>query len=334
MPGIVGLVTTMPRSRAEPELHRMLATLRHETFYRTGTWIDESQGVYVGWVVRQGSFADSMPLGNERRDVVLVFSGEEFPEPGAAGRLRARGHRLDAEGPSYLVHGYEEDRSFPAALNGRFHGCLIDRTRGKTMLFNDRYAMHRLYWHQSRDAFYFAAEAKAILAARPELRRMDLRGLGELVACGCVLEDRTIFRDVRLLPPAAAWLFRNGGLEIKTQYFHPREWETQEALEPEPYFQGIQDVFSRNLPRYFLGPERIGMSLTGGFDTRAIIAWRQPAPRTLPCYTFGGMFRDCRDVVVARQVAALCEQQHEVIRLDRDFLSRFPTYAERSVYLT
>ena len=37
------------------------------------------------------------------------------------------------------------------------------------MLFNDRYGMQRIYYHQSKDAFYFAAEAKAILAVRPEL---------------------------------------------------------------------------------------------------------------------------------------------------------------------
>ena len=48
------------------------------------------------------------------------------------------------------------------------------------MLFNDRYGMQRIYCHESKDAFYFAAEAKAILAVRPELRRMDARGLGRI----------------------------------------------------------------------------------------------------------------------------------------------------------
>ena len=65
-----------------------------------------------------------MPLQNERGDVILVFSGEEFPEPGTAQRLKERGHELDGAGPSYLVHLYEEDPSFPAGLNGRFHGLL------------------------------------------------------------------------------------------------------------------------------------------------------------------------------------------------------------------
>src|SRR3984893_8691738 len=138
MPGIVGLLTTMQRARAEAELHRMVDTPHEESFYGTGTWIDESQGLYVGWAVRQGSCADAMPLCNERRDVVLVFSGEEFPEPGTAQRLKARGHEVDLQGPSYLVHLYEEDApSFPAGLNGRFHGCLSDRRRGTTTLFND-----------------------------------------------------------------------------------------------------------------------------------------------------------------------------------------------------
>ena len=57
-------------------------------------------------------------------------------------------------------------------------------------MFNDRYGMHRIYYHEAKEAFYFAAEAKAILAVRPELRRADPRGLGEFVACGCVLDNR------------------------------------------------------------------------------------------------------------------------------------------------
>src|SRR5881628_2510648 len=244
MPGIVGLLTRMPRERAEPELLQMVETLCHEPFYSTGTWVDESRGVYVGWIVRKDSFSDCMPLRNERGNVVLVFSGEEFPEPGTARRLKERGHRLDHGGPSYLFHLYGEDPSFPAGLNGRFHGLLTDRTRGTPTLFNDRYGMHRIYYHESKEAFYFAAEAKAILAVRPELRRVDPQGLGEFVSCGCALEGRSLFQDVHVLPCAAAWVFRNGSIERKGTYFQPREWEDQAPLELEPYYREISEVFS------------------------------------------------------------------------------------------
>lgn len=334
MPGIVGLITNLPRPQAEAELLRMVEALRHESFYAAGTWIDESLGVYVGWVARKDSFSDCMPLRNEMDEIVLVFAGEDFPEPGTARGLKERGHALDAMGPSYLVHLAEEDPRFPACLNGRFHGLLTDRTRGTAMLFNDRYGMQRIYCHESQDSFYFAAEAKAILAVCPELRRADPRGLGEFVSCGCVLENRTLFDGIQILPPGSAWIFRDRSVQRKTTYFEPREWEEQTPLEAEAYYREVRDIFSRNLPRYFDGPQRTGMSLTGGLDSRMIMAWRKPAQGSLPCYSFGGMFRDCEDVRLARQVAATCGQPYKVIPVGEEFLSRFPRYAERTVYLT
>ena len=334
MPGIVGLLTAMPRGCAEAQLCRMVEATCHGPGYVTDMWVDESLGVYVGWSARIGSFSDGMPLRNERGDVTLVFSGEEFPEPGTAYRLKQRGHCIGEQGPSYLVHLYEEDVAFPACLNGRFHGLLVDKQRGAALLFNDRYGMHQVAYHQAKEGFYFAAEAKAILAVRTELRSVDPQSLGEVVSCGCAMKGRTLFKNVHLLPPGAAWVFRGGSLLERSSYFRPREWEDQPPLDAESYYTEIREIFSRNLSRYFNGPERIGMSLTGGLDTRMIMAWQRAAPASLPCYTFGGTYRDCRDVTIARRVASICQQPHEVITVGGDFLSRFPEYAERTVHLT
>ena len=335
MPGIVGFATKLPRRLAERRLLRMVETLRHESFYRTGTWIDEELGIYVGWAARKHSFCDGMPLINETGDVVLVFSGEDFAEPGTQNRLNERGHEFEAEGSSYLVHLYEEDSRFPVGLNGRFHGLVIDRKRrGTAMLFNDRYGMQRIYYHQAKDTFYFAAEAKAILATQPELGTISPKSLGEFISCGCVLENRTIFEDIHVLPAGAAWMLRDGSVQAKRFYFQPEQWEQQAKLDPEAYYQQMREVFTRNLPRYFGGPQQIGISLTGGLDTRMIMAWHKDAPGSLPCYTFGGMFRDCQDVIVARRVAKACGQPHTVIPVGEEFLSCFPHYAERTVYLS
>jgi asparagine synthase (glutamine-hydrolysing) len=324
----------MPRERAEKQLSRMLETLCHEAFYVSGTWIDASLGVYAGWVARRGSFAEPMPVHNERGDITLFFSGEEFPEPGIITALRERGHSIEPNVPSYLVHRYEEEPDFPKSLNGRFHGLVADRTRGTVLLFNDRYGLQRLYYHEAKDAIYFASEAKAILKVRPELRAVDGRGLAEFVTCGCVLENRSLFSGIHVLPPGAAWIFREGVLEKKGTYFDPQEWEQQEPLEPEEYYRQLRDVFVRNLPRYFNGKERTGVSLTGGLDTRIIMAWRKAEPNSLPCYTFGSMYRDNEDVKLARRVAKICRQPHQVIVTGDEFLSKFAHYAERSIYLT
>jgi len=334
LPGIVGLITKKSRAWAEPQLARMLDTLRHESFYTTGTWIDETLGIYVGWAAREDSFADGMPIRNERGDVVLVFSGEEYPEPGTASRLKEKGHGCSDHGSSYLVHVYEEDPGFPKNLNGRFQGLVADRSRGTATLFNDRFGLQRVYFHEADDAFYFSAEAKAILEVRPELRSTDPRGLGEYISFGCVLENRTLFKGIYTLPPASAWTFRGGAIEKKSAYFDPKEWEEQEPLDSDSYYQHLRDAFATALPHYFDGKERIGVSLTGGLDTRIIMAWRKAPPDSLPCYTFGSMYRENQDVYLARRVAEICGQPYQVITDDERCLSRFPHYAERTLYLT
>jgi asparagine synthase (glutamine-hydrolysing) len=334
MPGIVGLVANLPRERAEAQLQLMLKSMRHEHSYETGTFIDEASGLFLGWAERMDSVSAGMPHANERGNVFLVFSGEEFGDLAAVRSLKAAGHRFPDEGPAYLVHAYEEQTSFLKQVNGRFHGVLVDRNQAVVTLFNDRYGMHRVYYHHSNDGFYFAAEAKAILAVQPALRKVDNRSLGEFASCGCVLENRTLFEGIRVLPPGSAWTFRNRRLEQRASYFDPSDWENQTPLDTETYYAELRDVFARNLPRYFQGPRRIGMSLTGGLDTRMIMAWKKVIGREFPCYSFGGMFRACRDVVVARSVARACGLTHEVISVGDEFLRQFPKYAERSVYLT
>ena len=137
-----------------------------------------------------------------------------------------------------------------------------------------------------------------------------------------------------MLPPASAWVCRNGAVEQKNQYFQPAEWENQERLEPEAYYRELRELFSRDIPRYFAGSERIGVSLTGGLDTRMILAWWKAAPGSLPFYTFGGTYHESQDVLIARKVAKFCGQPYEVIPVGQDFLSSFAQYAERTVYLT
>jgi asparagine synthase (glutamine-hydrolysing) len=334
MPGIVGLISKRPLPWAKSQLQRMLAAMSHESSRVGGTWVDERSGVYAGWTVRRNSPEDGMPFYDKPNDRVLIFCGEEYPEPQTAARLRRKGHPVDGKGAGYLLHLLDEDATFPKELNGRFHGLVVNRAAGTAMLFNDRYGMHRVYYHQTQDTVYFAAEAKAILAAVPELRNIDPRGLGEFVACGCVLEDRTLFGGVQVLPTASSWVFQDGALHQKRKYFEPSEWEEQGPLDPDSYYRLLREVFSTNLPRYLGGDEQVGMSLTGGLDTRMIMAWLKPPPRSLPSYTFGGPFRECQDVTIAREVAKVCEQPHQVIRVDDEFLSRFGDYAERAVYLS
>lgn len=324
MPGLVGIIGRMDPCQARSELDRMVKTLEHERFYQRGIWTDTSLGIYVGWVLRPSLLADLMPLRTETGQVTLLFSGEDYSQAGIG----------VSGGSRPLAERFVSDPTFPAGLDGIFQGLAIDHRCGYATLFNDRFGLHRVYYCEHAEAFYFAAEAKAILAIRPETHSMDLQGVAESVSLGCVLQNRSLFRAINLLPPASAWEFRNASLTRKGKYFHPRQWEEQEPLDPPSYYRAMRDCLVRTVPGYLRANEGVGLALTGGLDTRAIIALGKPAPGCLPCYTYGGPLRESRDVRIARRVAALCDQPHQVLAIGEHFLSRFASYAERTVYLT
>lgn len=309
----------------------MLKAICHEDFYTSGTWGDESLGVYVGWTALKHSFCDGMPLCNEGKDICLIFSGEDYSD-----RRTIRGHengngRAEA---AYLIRQCEQKPNFIQSLNGLFHGVIANRRSGKVTLFNDRYGMHRLCYYAANDGFYFGAEAKAILAVHRELAEVDYKSLGEFASFSCVLENRTIFKGIKVLPGASVWTFSNAELVCKNVYFNPIEWEEQQSLEPNGYYEELRSTLAAKLPHYFAGKQKIGIALTGGFDTRVILALHSPPPRSLPCYTFGGPIRESQDVLVGRKVAGICQQTHQVIEVGNDFLTSFPDYAKRTVFLT
>lgn len=335
MPGLTGIIGVGASEQTGSDLRLMVESMVQEGPYAGGTHIHEGLGLWLGWTSHRGSYSDGAPFWNEARDIALFFSGEDFPAPEELRRLRKDGHDFVQGDAGYLVHLYEEEGPrFVEGLNGRFCGVVLDLREGRVVLFNDRYGLSRVYYHEEGGRVLFSSEAKTILSIRPDLRRVDPRGLGELFACGCVLQNRTLFPGLSLLPGGSLWTFRPGGESHKGAYFRPADWEGQDRLEAPEYYEALKRAWSRALPRYLGGKERVAVSLTGGKDSRMIMAWARPPAGSLPCYTFGGLYRDCQDVRLARRVAKLCDQPHQVLPLSRDFFREFPRLAEQAVYLT
>src|SRR5438876_1997291 len=175
--------------------------------------------------------------------------------------------------------------------------------------------------------------AKSLLRILPSARQLDPVGLAEFVSCGCAMQNRTLFSGVSLLPPASQWTFSPGRPPRKSTYFQKETWENQPGLNAAEYYEKLNETFARVLPKYFSGRRQIGMSLTGGLDSRMIMAWARRPTGTLSCYTFGGTYRDCTDVTIARDVARCCGQPHQTIPVDGEFLGQFATLARKAVYV-
>lgn len=324
MPGIAGLISRQPADRCRRLVEQMTASMQHEKFYVSRTYAAPELGIFSGWIALQGSLAHSQPVVTEHADVALLFAGEFLPDRDA----------YDGDDAAWLIRLYEKKgEEFFNDLNGLFSGLLIDRRTRQAFLFNDRYGMERIYCHEGRDGFYFASEAKALLRVLPELRTFDEDGLAEFLHYGCTLEGKTLFRDIGLLPAASVWTFADEQCD-KRRYFSPTTWESQPALSAERFTAELQDTLTRVLPRYFESDGPIGMSLTGGLDTRMIMACRPEPPHGLVSYTWAGLTGDTLDARLAARVAAACQVPHHIIRIGHDFFSDFASLADRTVYIT
>jgi len=335
MPGIVGIISRRPAAEIARLVNTMAATMRHERFYVTGTFAAPELGVCAGWIAHENSFAAKQVFQNEQKDVALVSSGECFVNAETKNRLKQNGHTFSETGGDCLVHLYEEQgEKFFEALNGLFSGLLIDRRQRKVFLFNDRYGMERIYWHETDDAFYFASEAKALLRILPELREFDHEGVAQFLAFGSTLEERTLFQGVQRLPGGALWKFANDQC-VRETYFSPATWEAQPVLAAEEFETRFAETFRKILPPYFATESNLGIALTGGLDTRMIMACRSENNRNQTCYTFAGQNGETTlDDKIAARVAAACGLEHQLLRLRPDFFSDFAAHADRTVYVT
>lgn len=334
MGGITGIIRKGSPRQSGRELDLMVGCLLHEGTYRSGTFSNERLGVSVGWVTQSGSFCDCLPIWNEEQNVCLIFSGEDYQDRSEVNRLVSAGHQIGSGDASYLVHLYEEvGLKFLEKMNGWFRGLVIDLRSQEVLLFNDRYGIGRICYHENAEGFYFASEAKCLLKVLPQLRSLDSQSLGEVFSCGSVLQNRTLFSGVTLLPGGSVWAFCQARPARKENYFTPREWEEQPSLGENEYYHQLKETWQRVLPKYLPENESAGLSLTGGVDSRMILAWAPRAPGTLPCYTFSGRYRDCNDVKLARRLAKLSQQPYQTIAIDGPFLSEFPSLAEKVAYI-
>lgn len=334
MPGICGIIGNGSPGKRAVELQLMLKQMVHEPHYATGTCIEEQLGVWAGWTAHKDSYADCRPIWNGTKDVCLLFAGEHFPDQSEIDQARARGHQVDPCSASHLTSLYDvASPGFFEKLNGVFCGLLINHRENRVVLFNDRYGLGRIYCHETPDGFYFASEAKAILKALPHLRQLDFQSLGEFFACGCVLQNRTLFPGISLLPGGSAWVFGGGSVRKET-YFDHQQWERLPRLPEAEYYERLKSTMPHILPRYLRASGKLAVSLTGGLDSRIIMAWARPSAGNLPCYSHRGIFRECADARIARRVATVCQQPHRTVLVGDDFLSEFPALAARTVYLT
>ena len=332
MPGLVGIISKQKPDNCERQVRTMLASMQYEDFYNSGVYCNPETSVYVGWTCHRKSYSDCLPVTNHARDLVLLFTGEVFEDQHQPSIGKSEG---SANNAGRLIRLYEDyGENFFEKLNGWFSGLLLDTRRDKVFLFNDRYGMDRIFIHEGKDGLYFSSEAKALLAVLPETREFNPRGLGEFLTCGCTLGSHSLYKDINVLPPGSLWISEHGEVKKRGCYFNIGHWVGQQRIQEKEFLPLMVELFGGLVSRYTGGPLPVGVSLTGGLDSRMVMACLDKIPGEFPCYTFGSLYRDTFDVKVAREVAKACGQPHHVLVLGEEFLHDFQNYLKKAVYIS
>jgi asparagine synthase (glutamine-hydrolysing) len=332
MPGIAGIIGQGPPEAHERLVRTMIQTMAYDDRFVSGVRSACGLGLHAGWVAHRDSYAAKQCRGRQGPRWALV-SGELIPADEGDGR---QGEIPAGTRPRHdlLLDRYEAKGSrFGEDLNGLFSVLLVDELRNRALLLNDRYGIERIYVHERGDTLFFASEAKALLSILPELRAWDEQGVAQFLKFGSTIDGRTLFHGIRFLPGGSLWHFEAGRLR-KDRYFDPGAWESAQPLDEDTFERRFCEVFKESLPKYLVAEKALGISITGGLDTRMIMACLPEDHGKAICYTYAGREGETLDVRLGRKVAETCGLKHHVLRVGEDFLRAFPKYAERTVYAT
>lgn len=333
MPGIFGIISKRPKMVNENELALMQKALNSDNLYSTGKYIIESQSIYLGWTCHKNSFSDCLPVVNETNDLVLIYYGENFCDPELFDQLKRAHHRFDRNNCSYILHMYEEwGKDFLLRLNGIFHGVIIDIINEEIIIFNDRYGLQTINYYEGNDAYYFAAEAKGILALQDNIRDIDVKSLSETLTLDYVLDNKTLFKSIFKFDAGTYLVFDKNCRSKKIKYFNHAELENQTFLEKEFYLERLINTLHKVLKRYFRSDDKIGIFLQEDLDCMILLANAQYGPRKLSCYTFNFNHIPGYNIDSVKSIANSIDQNLDILTIGDDFILNYHEMLTRSIY--
>ncbi|MCC7264391.1 MAG: asparagine synthase (glutamine-hydrolyzing) [Candidatus Latescibacteria bacterium] len=325
MCGIIGKVhAEQGRPVEEALLRSMCAAIRHrgpddEGVYRAGS---------VGLGMRRLKVIDleggHQPMANEEGWLWLVFNGEIYNYLQLRQELEAQGHVFRTHSDTEtLLHLYEQEGPAGVArLRGMFAFALWDQRQQTLMLARDRLGKKPLYYAHRAAGLTFASELKALLCDPAVDRSIDRQAIDEYLSFLFIPQPRTIYQQVKKLPPATYALYRGGQLEIH-EYWTVR-YEEVGAPRIEESAEQLDHLLREAVALRLLADVPVGAFLSGGLDSSLVVALMQQVAGT-QVRTFSIGFRESsfNELDHARQVAQVLGTQHQEYVVDyqvRDLL--------------
>lgn len=320
MCGIAGIVGRRGEQISAADVQRMCLTLIHRGPDDEGVHV---QG-HVGLGIRRLSIIDlaggRQPIHNEDSNVWVVLNGEIYNFPELRQELEKRGHRFYTHSDTeVIVHLYEDmGAEFVNRLRGMFAIALYDAERDSLFLFRDRLGKKPLHYALKGDRLIFGSEIKALLAAEPELAKVNPQALMQYFSVGYIPDPNTAFEPITKLPPGHLLEYRNGKVWVE-QYWDVPPYGTNHIQSEQECLEELESRLAEAVRMRLISDVPLGALLSGGVDSSIVVALMARAS-SAPVKTFSIGFgkADFDETAYARAVAEQFGTEHHELVVEPD----------------
>ena len=173
-----------------------------------------------------------------------------------------------------IVSDFFPDFSKIAAVDGLFNIVIFNNKTNRLYLLGDRNGLCHLYFGVFNGQLIWASELRALLIKpiKKTIRRESFQTFLEL---GYLIGDTTWYNEIKLLPPASCleWDVANAELKNITSYWsHKLLTKKTTSKSENEIVTDIAALFANAVKKRVGAKERVGITLSGGQDSRAIFA--------------------------------------------------------------
>lgn len=285
-----------------------------------GYYVDGSLGLgHRRLAIIDPSPAGHQPMTTSDGRFVLVYNGELYNFQELRLELEALGWRFRSRTDSEVVlyalaqWGVEALPRF----NGMFALALWDKVERKLLLARDRYGIKPLYYARCGQTLLFGSEIKAMLAHPALVVGIDPEALLEYLTFQNYLTDRTLFKDVRLLPAGTWQRIAADGTMHQARFWDYDFREPAIAEKDEAYAKELDRLFRQAVSRQLVSDVPVGSYLSGGMDSGSITAVATREIKNPRSFTVGfdlnsasGLEMGCDERPTAEYMSYLFKTEH------------------------
>jgi len=333
MCGICGIVYSDPsRKVLAKDLAVMNATLCHRGPDDEGVRIDRNVGLGNRRLAIIDLDTGHMPISNEDGTIWITYNGQVYNFRKLRADLEARGHvfrtRTDTE---VIVHLYEE-MGFRAveSLEGMFAFAIWDSRKKVLFCARDRFGIKPLHYSVDPGRFVFASEMKAIRAVQAANMDIDEGALDSYFAYGYVTGSRTIFKQIRKLPPAHYLIVTpNNAHEPEFRRYWDFAFEPEHGKKDGEWEEELEACLADAVRDRLMSDVPLGAFLSGGMDSSTVVAMMSRfSDKPVKTFSIGFEDREYDELPFARQVARDFGTEHHEVVLKPESVDLLPVLVD------